>query len=225
MRSSLSGSHNAVSGPAAGLTANVDAGARSRLFTILHGAWLLVFVSMLAFMLRMIPTAALAAMLVYTGYKLINVKAIKELRKYGRGEVAIYAATLVTIVCTDLLTGVLTGVALSAAKLMHRFSHLDVGLEVDKEQHVASLKLEGAATFVRLPLLAARLERVPENVELHVDFENLDYIDHACLDLLMNWAKPHEGKGGSLVIDWESLHANFRGEPSPNQQAARRTVA
>jgi MFS superfamily sulfate permease-like transporter len=194
-------------------SANVEAGARTRLSTILHGAWLLVFVSLLAFMLRMIPTAALAAMLVYTGYKLINVKAIRELRKYGWGEVVIYAATLGTIVCTDLLTGVLTGVALSAAKLLHRFSHLDVRLEVGEGQQVATLRLAGAATFVRLPLLAAELERVPENAELHVEFENLDHIDHACLDLLMNWAKQHEGNGGSLVIDWESLHVNFRGKP------------
>ena len=205
-------------------SANVDAGARTRLSTILHGVWLLVFVSMLAFMLRMIPTAALAAMLVYTGYKLINVKAIRELRKYGWGEVLIYAATLGTIVCTDLLTGVLTGVALSAAKLLHRFSHLDVRLEVKKEQ-VATLELEGAATFVRLPLLAAELERVPDNVELHVDFENLDYIDHACLDLLMNWAKQHEGNGGTLVIDWESLHAKFHSEQYQDQQANQKTVA
>ena len=194
-------------------SANVDAGARTRLSTILHGAWLLVFVSMLAFILRMIPTAALAAMLVYTGYKLINVTAIRELRKYGWGEVVIYAATLGTIVCTDLLTGVLTGVALSAAKLLHRFSYLDVRIDIDEVQEVATLKIEGAATFIRLPLLAAELERVPASAELHVEFENLDYIDHACLDLLMNWAKQHEAMGGTLVIDWESLHANFRGKP------------
>ena len=89
----------------------------------LHGGWLLVFVSLLAFLLRMIPDSALAAMLVYTGYKLVNFKAIRELKKYGWGEVVIYFATLGTIVCTDLLTGVLTGIGLSAVKLLvHVFS-------------------------------------------------------------------------------------------------------
>ncbi len=206
-------------------SANVEAGGKTRLSTILHGAWLLIFVSALAFMLRMIPTAALAAMLVYTGYKLVNVKAIRELRRYGWGEVAIYAATLGTIVCTDLLTGVLTGVALSAIKILHTFSHLHVRLDIHVEQKVAVLSLEGAATFMRLPLLAAQLERVPDNVELHVDFEHLNYIDHACLDLLMNWAKQHEGTGGTLVIDWESLHANFDSKPYQNGRTAREDVA
>ena len=71
------------------------------------------------------------------------------------------------------------------------------------------MKIEGAATFIRLPLLAAELERVPESAELHVEFENLDYIDHACLELLVNWAPQHAKFGGELVIDWEQLHARF----------------
>jgi hypothetical protein len=40
-----------------------------------------------------------------SGDKLINFKAIRELRKDGWGEVAIYFVTLGTIVCMDLLTG------------------------------------------------------------------------------------------------------------------------
>src|SRR4029079_1870400 len=68
----------------------------------------------------------------------------------------------------------------------------------------------GTATFIRLPKLAAALEGVPADRELHVHFEQLDYIDHACLDLLMSWEKRHEAAGGSLVIDWDSLTARFQ---------------
>lgn len=191
-------------------SANVQAGARTRLSAILHGAWLLVFVAFFAFLLRLIPTASLAAILVYTGYKLVNPKSIMKLYSYGWGEVGIYAATVVMIVVTDLLTGVLVGIALAAAKLLYTFSHLSTRLELRPEKGQAVLRLSGVATFIRLPQLAAELERVPPSVELHVDFEHLDYVDHACLDLLMNWAKQHEATGGRLVIDWESLHANFR---------------
>ncbi len=194
-------------------SANVNAGGRTRLSTILHGLWLLIFVSFLAVVLRWIPTAALAAILVYTGYKLVNIQAIKNLRKYGWGEVAIYFATLGTIVCTDLLTGVITGIVLAAMKLLHSFSHLETDLDINTAEKTARLKLEGAATFIRLPALAAALERVPRGFELHVDFEQLHQIDHACLDLLMNWAKQHEGTGGSLTIDWNSLQTGRRANP------------
>ncbi len=190
-------------------SANVQSGATTRLSAILHGVWLLLFVVLLAFLLRLIPTSALAAILVYTGYKLVNPKSIKELLNYGWGEVAIYTVTVVTIVVADLLTGVIAGVVLATAKLLYTFSHLTAQLRVNPDTGQASLALHGAATFIRLPRLANELEKVPAQAELHVDFEHLNYIDHACLDLLMTWAKQHEATGGRLVIDWKSLHARF----------------
>jgi MFS superfamily sulfate permease-like transporter len=190
-------------------SANVQAGGRTRLSAMLHGLWLLIFVAGLAFLLRLIPTASLAAMLVYTGYKLVNPQSVRELRKYGWSEVAIYAATVGTIVFADLLTGVLVGVGLAAAKLLYTFSHLAATLEPDSNSNKVTLTLEGAATFVRLPRLASELEKVPARAELFVNFQHLDYIDHACLDLLMNWAKQHESTGGTLIIDWAALHARF----------------
>jgi MFS superfamily sulfate permease-like transporter len=196
-------------------TANVQAGGKTRISAILHGVWLLAFVAFLAFVLRLIPTSALAAILVYTGYKLLNPKSIKELKTYGWGEVAIYLATVVTIVVADLLTGVIVGIALAGAKLLYTLSHLTTELKVNPDNGWAMLDLHGAATFVRLPRLASELEKVPAQAELHVDFEHLDYIGHACLDLMMTWARQHESTGGKLVIDWESLHARFSRETSP----------
>lgn len=205
-------------------TANIQAGGKTKLSAILHGVWLLVFVVFLGFLLRLIPTSALAAILVYTGYKLVNPGSIKELLKYGWGEVAIYTATVLTIVVADLLTGVIVGVVLAATKLLYSFSQIEVRLHVDQVNKRAVLDLTGAATFVRLPALATQLEDVPVGTELHVDFQHLDYIDHACLDLLMNWGRQHETTGGSLVIDWESLHAKFRGgnrnSDTPSAKAA-----
>jgi MFS superfamily sulfate permease-like transporter len=175
----------------------------------MHGIWLLLFVSVLGSVLELIPTASLAAVLVYTGYKLVNPKVIKTLWGYGKGEVVVYAATVGTIVATDLLTGILVGVGLSVAKLVYTFSHLKVRVQTDEKANRAVLDLEGAATFLRLPRLAAALESVPANAELHVHFERLGYIDHACLELLMSWSKQHESTGGRLVIDWDSLRGRF----------------
>jgi MFS superfamily sulfate permease-like transporter len=193
--------------------ANVQAGATSRLSAILHGLWLLVFVVALGFVLRLIPTACLAGILVYTGFKLIDFRGFVKLWKYSRSEGAIFLVTLVVIVVEDLLLGVVTGVVLSALKLLITFSHLHVRLTTIADSHKhpqVTLSISGAATFLRLPVLAAQLDQVPQGAHLHVDFEHLDYIDHACLELLMTWAKQHELQGGRLVIDWGQLHARFR---------------
>jgi MFS superfamily sulfate permease-like transporter len=117
------------------------------------------------------------------------------------------------IVIEDLLAGVITGIVLSAVKLLITFSHMEIHLSTSggKPGHErVTLKISGAATFLRLPLLAARLEEVPPGAQLHVDFERLEYIDHACLELLTTWAKQHEIAGGRLTIDWGELHARFR---------------
>jgi MFS superfamily sulfate permease-like transporter len=204
--------------------ANVQAGAKTRMSAILHGLWLLTFVALLSFLLRSIPVAALAAILVYTGYKLVNLKAIKELRKYGWGEVVTYFATMIMIVATDLLTGVIVGILISAVRLLYMFSHLETDLKLEEPRKRAVLFLNGTATFLRLPVLAKQLEQVPENTELHVDFEHLEFIDHACLDLLMTWAKRHESTGGSLVIDWDSLHASFGRSPTLRRRRSRKLV-
>lgn len=202
---------------------NVHAGARSRLSAILHGVWLLVFVVGLGWMLRMIPTASLAGILVYTGYKLVNPKSIRELWAYGKGEVFVYAMTVAFIVATDLLTGVLVGIGLSAVKLLLTFARLKVRLELSDGGERGILRLDGAATFLRLPRLAAELERVPAGCRLRIDTERLTFLDHACLNLLKNWARQHESHGGTVDLDWDALPIKGR-RSGGRQQPAPRTA-
>lgn len=189
--------------------ANVEAGGKTRLSAILHGVWILLFVLLLPGVLQKVPTASLAAILVFTGYKLVNFKKMKELLTYGKSEFAIYIVTMVAIVATNLLAGVIIGFALSIAKLIYILTHLDAKLIVCSDKKAANLTLQGSATFMKIPQLAALLEQVPAGAELHVFFKKLDYIDHACLDLLSNWEKQHQSSGGSMTIEWEQLEAKF----------------
>lgn len=189
---------------------NVAAGARTRMSNIMHGVWLLLFVSFLPFVLKLIPVSSLAALLVFTGYKLMDVKTIKNLSKFGKSEVIIYATTVILIVSVDLLTGVLAGVALSICKLVYTFTRLDMKVSYDEKTNRTQLHLTGAATFLNMPKLADCLEKIRQDTELHVHLEALDYIDHACLDLLMNLDKQMKLSGGSLVIDWSTLGTVFR---------------
>jgi MFS superfamily sulfate permease-like transporter len=188
---------------------NIQAGARTRGSSILHGLWLLLFAVVFPQALRLIPIAGLAAILVYTGWKLVKPKSMADLWKLDKGEAVIYAATLATVVVVDLLSGILLGIGLALLKLVYTSSHLSIRVEQDRSRDRTTLHLQGAATFLRLPRLAATLEAIPGNTELHVDFDGLTYIDHACLELLVNWEKVHVASGGSLMIDWDSVTAKF----------------
>jgi len=191
-------------------SANVQAGARSRLSAILHGIWLLAIVGSVPLLLQRIPTAALAAILVHTGYKLVNVDNLRNLAAYGRLPLVIYGATVAGIVGIDLLTGVLLGIALSVAKLLYQMSHLHLRFDWNAESRRADLHLEGAATFLRLPALADILDQLPAGTELHLHFDRLTYIDHACMDLLANWDRQNREKGSQLVVEWDDLATRYR---------------
>jgi MFS superfamily sulfate permease-like transporter len=191
-------------------SANVEAGAKTRYSAILHGVWLLLFASAIPFTLRYVPVSALAAVLVYTGYKLANSKALPELFKYGRSEVFIFFATVATIVLTDLLKGVVLGLVLSLGKLLYTFSHLAIRQVENPTDKTIDLHLEGAATLIRLPLLASTLEKLPSGANVRVLIDDLSYIDHACIDLLKNWDRQHKAMGGSLEIEWEGLTHRYK---------------
>jgi MFS superfamily sulfate permease-like transporter len=197
---------------------NVQAGARTRASAILHGFWLLVFVAALGPLLRYVPTSVLAGVLVYTGYKLIDLKALRELRLHGRGEVMVFVATVAGIVVFDLLTGVLVGLALSCLKLLLAFSRISADVTVDEKSNEATLELRGAATFLRLPKIAAALEQVPRGSRLHCDMTRLTYLDHACAELLANWVKQHRTTGGEIALGDDSLSEHLRRSRPPARQ-------
>lgn len=190
-------------------SANVTAGARTRLSAVLHGAWMLLFVLLLPQLLGMIPVAALAAILVFTGMKLVKVDFLKDLWARDRMEALVFGVTFAGVVGFDLLTGILLGIAVSVARLVYTFSHLLVRVDIDEATRVAHVFLDGAATFIRLPRFAAALEEIPARCVVHIHLGGLTYIDHACLTTLIEWGENHEAAGGQLHLDRAILHRLF----------------
>jgi MFS superfamily sulfate permease-like transporter len=200
--------------------ANIQAGGKSRLSAFLHGLWLLLFVVVCGALLRMIPTAALAGILVYTGFRLIDFRGLARLWQHERSEAYIFLTTVVLIVVEDLLVGVVAGLALSATKLLWRFSRLDVRLvnseKVNNDGAASAgrvtVRMTGAATFLRLPILAAKLEEVPAEGDVNIDSARLTYVDQACRELLQSWLRQRETLGQRISLDRQRLLASHDGE-------------
>ena len=199
---------------------NVAAGARSRASSMMHGAWLLLFVAILPGVLRFVPTASLAAVLVYTGYKLVNPQNIRKLLRYGGAPVAIYAATLIGIVATDMLTGILIGLGLSVLQLVYARTHFHVQVVADAALHRNDIYLVGAATFLRIPKLADTLDAVPPGHTNFIHFTRLDYVDDAALEVLANWQRQLGEKSSTVVIEWDEALRLYR-ERNPLGQFQR----
>lgn len=192
-------------------SANVQAGATTRLSAIFHGLWLLAFVLLLSSVLQSIPVASLAGVLVYTGFKLVDLKSFRKLGRYGPMPMLIYGVTALAIVFTDLLTGVLIGFGLTLVKLAWGASRLKISLVQLPAEGEMELRLVGAATFLKVPALTQALGGVAPGTTLHVPLSNLSYIDHSCLELLEEWGRANAAKGSQLVIEPRGLKRRLEG--------------
>jgi MFS superfamily sulfate permease-like transporter len=172
-------------------SANVQAGAVTRSSTILHGAWILAAVALLPWLLREVPMAALAGVLVVTGWRLVSLKHVRELlHRHGVLPAAIWAATVVMVVATDLLTGVLVGLALSLLEVLPHLRRMPLRIRRrDLPTGEAELRLEGAATFLQLPALLRALEALPPDATVRLDAGGLAQIDHTSMEMLADWAE------------------------------------
>lgn len=188
-------------------SANVQAGAQTRLSAILHGAFILALVALAPSVLRLVPTASLAAVLVHTGVKLVSPSHMRELRDFGWGSLGIYAATLLGVVLSDLLQGVLLGLGLSLLRLLWKLVNFEIDVRAHADASRVDVYMRGAATFLGLPHMAAILERLPHVREIHLHIEELSFIDHACLVALGDYERLRSKLGARVVIDWDNLDA------------------
>ena len=171
--------------------ANVRAGAKTKLSCVLHGVWLLLFVMALPGVLGFIPTAVLAALLIQAGWKLLELNKVVEMVRTHRSEAAVLILTAVMIVGTDLLIGTLIGLGAAVVKTAFEVSRLSVKEEEHGDDHVR-VELGGNATFLRLPRLLERLERLPADKSVHLDLSTVRHLDQACHQAVQNWVAQRE---------------------------------
>jgi MFS superfamily sulfate permease-like transporter len=170
--------------------ANVQAGARTKLSRILHGVWLLLFAALLPGALGVIPTAALAGVLVHAGFKLLPVKELGPLWREHRGEAMVLVITAGAILVTNMFEGVLIGLLLAVVKTAWETSHVHIDVD-DSGTDPVRVRITGHATFLRLPRILDALEALPENRPVELNLAGLRHLDHACMSALQNWADQH----------------------------------
>ncbi len=192
--------------------ANIQSGSTGRWSNFMHGLWLGAFVLFFSSFLGLIPIPTLAAVLVYTGVRLVKIDSIKDLKKFGSMELLIYGVTVTTVVASDLLTGILVGFGLSALRLLYKLTHCEIQI-VHNPSGSVTVTLSGSATFFTLPSLARHLESLPRGTEIELLVEHLNYIDHACLEQILMWEEEYIAQGGRISIAWNRLMGRFNASP------------
>ncbi|MGV9802327.1 SulP family inorganic anion transporter [Mycobacterium sp. NPDC003449] len=199
------GAANIASGAVGGLpvtgvivrsSTNVVAGARTRASAIMHGVWVLVFALPFASLAQLIPTAALAGLLIVIGCQLVKRAHIETARLTG--DLAVYVLTVLGVVFLNLLEGVLIGLALAIALTVWRVVRTNIVAEPAGDG-TWRVMIEGSCTFLSLPTLTGALARVPAGTSVTVEL-SVDFIDHAAHQAIEEWRRQHEATGGAVAV-------------------------
>jgi MFS superfamily sulfate permease-like transporter len=223
---------NAISGLIGGLpitsvivrsSANVHAGAKSKLSTVFHGLLLLVCVVSIPTLLNLIPLSALAAILILTGYKLCKLSVFKLVIGNGKYQAIPFFVTVVVILGIDLfgvyppvkgeglLIGVVAGLVAASIAILH--GNLKNAYFFHKEQHhkgdVIKIRLAEEVSFLNKAAIRQTLDHLPENSSVVIDASHTDYIDFDVLELIKEF-RDIKAPLNNITCKLEGFHDTYQ---------------
>lgn len=167
-------------------SANNNAGAKSKMSTIIHGVLLLISVLTVPVILNKIPLATLAAILLLVGYKLAKPATFKHFWNNGKYQFVPFIATFAAVVFLDLLKGVALGMIISVFAILR--GNMKRAYDFRKEEYhdgdVIHIDLAQEVSFLNKAAIKLTLSKIPENSKVIINAENTVYIAHDVLDLI-----------------------------------------
>lgn len=202
-------------------TVNVHNNARTRWANFYHGILLLLFVLLLAPIIQKVPLAALAAILVFTGFKLAAPRVFKHAYEQGMEQLLFLAGTVIITLFSDLLWGIIGGFALTImvhvllARLpipvFFRMVFRKGNKFFQKNDGTYELKIRGIANFLSMLRLNNTLAEVPYGSKLNVDLSGARLVDLTVLENLEEFKRTHEYTGGKVKIHGMENHVASTG--------------
>jgi MFS superfamily sulfate permease-like transporter len=190
------GTGNLISGLLGGLpltsviirtSANVNAGGKTKSATIMHGIFLFLCVSFIPSLLNLIPYASLAAILIYTGYKLTKISIFKEFYHKGWDQLLPFVITILAILFTDLLIGILIGCSAGLFFLLR--SNFKSAILVVNDGNKYLFRLRKDVSFLNKPIIKRKLEEVPGDAYVLIDAGRADFIDRDVVEVIEDFMK------------------------------------
>ena len=201
------GGGNIVSGLVGGLpvtsvivrsSANVEAGANSKLSTILHGGWLLLSIVLVPTILNQIPLAALAAVLIATGYKLTKPQLFTKRFKQGWTQFVPFVVTVGAIIFTDLLIGIVIGLAVGFVFVVARNFRTAITFACDGEDCL--IRARRNLYFIHKVELQRELGRVPDDCNLLIDLSSTNYVDLDNVDIINSFIRNAQFRNINVIV-------------------------
>ncbi len=172
---------------------NVSNGAQSKLSIFIHGVLLLICGLWFSGLLTLIPLASLAAVLLYTGYKLATPRLFIEQFRQGAAQYVPFLATIGGIIAFGMLAGIGIGLATQMAFSLWRSHRHSLQLARYDDHYV--LRIQQNLTFMHNPHLLALLAKIPEKSVVIVEHDSVGYLDPDVRAVLDDFAENAPQRG------------------------------
>jgi MFS superfamily sulfate permease-like transporter len=191
-------------------TVNVNSNAKTKWSNLYHGIFLILFVLILAPVLRSIPLAALAAILVHTGFKLASPKVFKHAYNQGIEQLLFLSSTLIITLFTDLLYGIAGGILITLFlhMLLAKVGFLRFFKMIYKsgskiyrlENDTYDVKLKGISNFLYALQLDKLLQEIPAGSTVRIDMSKTRLVDLSIMENLIDFKRIQEDQGGDVKL-------------------------
>jgi MFS superfamily sulfate permease-like transporter len=168
-------------------SANVNAGARTKMSAIIHGLLLLLSVALIPRILNLIPLSALAGILIFTGFKLVKPSIFKEFYAKGPTQYIPFVVTILAILFTDLLVGILIGCVTGLFFVMRSNFRSAVFVVNDNNNYLFRLRKD--VSYLNKPIIRKKLEEVPADCNVLIDATRADFIDVDVVEVIDDFMK------------------------------------
>ena len=191
-------------------TVNVNNGAITKWSNLYHGIYLAIFVLILSPVLKSIPLSALAAILVYTGFKLASPKVFKRAYDQGVEQLLFLSSTLIITLYSDLLYGIIGGILITLIlhMLLAKVGVFTFFKKIYKSGSKVNLldngsydvKLKGVSNFLYALQLDKLLEEIPLGSDIRIDLSQSRLVDLSIMENLIEIKRMHDNNGGNLRL-------------------------
>ena len=199
-------------------SANVSNGAKTQWANFFHGTFLLLFVVLFPRLIHSIPLAALAALLVFTGFRLASPKSFSSVLLVGKEQLFMFVVTIIGVLATDLLIGVAIGIATKFAIHMLRGVRLNnlfkMHFVIDKKDpDTLVVSIVGAAIFSNFMALKNALATIESGKTVVFQLNNAYLLDHTVMEFFHDFQHNYEGQGGKCQFLGMEYHDAFSEHP------------
>lgn len=171
-------------------SANLNSGAKTKASAIVHGVLLVACAATIPAILNMIPKASLAAILLFTGYKLCKPASFVHMWKGGITQFLPFVVTAVGVVSLDLLKGVGLGLIVSILFILRQNARISYFMNRDHadEDNRVKITLAQEVSFLNKASIKETLHKLPEDSEVIIDAHKSQYIDFDVLEMIKDFA-------------------------------------